>query len=174
MGLQNLAKTELLNSLKGEAGFGNGAKRLRITGIVENSTTGIFIRNVTTADYEPNFRDLTYQNTTGSPSYNLQILADGTNITQRQFFITPASGQTVKITGVTVEDENNFAQGPWFQGTFGAGVSFNFPENGTFTLTGLTLTLSQEATMEVKVEATVKGIKTIYPKPVKEENKDGK
>lgn len=142
MGLQNLAKTQLLNVLKGEPGWGGGAKRLRLTGIVENTTTGIFSRYVTVDDYEPNFIDLTYQDTTGAPNYNLSMLANTANLGQRQFAITPPSGFTVKITGITVEDENNFSQGPWFEGTFGPGVSFNFPENGTFTLLGLTLTLS--------------------------------
>lgn len=133
MALQNYGDTLLLDAIK------NKATRLKLTGRIFNSSN-VPQGDITDANVEPNYIELSYLNETGSPNYRLKILADGTNIADRQFEITPPGTNYIRIEGIEIFNPNNMSEGAYISADFSS--AYTFPTTGTFTLTELILTLT--------------------------------
>jgi hypothetical protein len=133
MPLQNYGKQILLDAFKIKA------TRLKITGRIFNSSN-VPQGNITDANVDGDYITLEYLNETGSPNYRLKALADGTNIVDRQFTITPPGTNYIRIEGIEVFNPNNMSEGAYIDADFTS--AFTFPTTGTFTLTEFILTLS--------------------------------
>lgn len=132
MPLQNYGKTQLLDALKTKA------LRLKLTGRIFNSSN-VPQGDITDANVEPNHITLDYLNETGSPNYRLKINTTS-NLSSRQFLITPPGTNYIRIEGIEVFNPNNPSEGAYIAADFSS--AYTFPTTGTFTLTDFILTLS--------------------------------
>ena len=132
MPLQNYGNTELLNALKDKA------LRVKLTGRIFNSSN-VPQGDITDANVEPNYIEITYLNETGAPNYRLKMNTTS-NLASRQFEITPPGTNYIRIEGIQVFNPNNMSEGAYIDADFAS--AYTFPTTGTFTLTDFILTLS--------------------------------
>lgn len=127
--------------LKGRTLFSDylvaNANRYRLTGCVWNGSSCV---STDIADYlSPSTLDFDsgdYDDPdTVSGQCHLKI--DISTLSARQLVVTPPTGLSVRIQGILAYDSANLNEGALFGGTFAQ--NYDFPEEGTFTLTQMEL-----------------------------------